>query len=67
MYDKEDVNAILLKIEHGFWKSAGSNEFYRHNFADEGVAVLPFPGGILDKHEMLEAVARSSPWKGSSC
>jgi predicted GH43/DUF377 family glycosyl hydrolase len=50
----------LLELEAEFWEAAGDPDFYRANFADDGL--MAFTVGIMTKHEVLAAVAAADSW-----
>lgn len=52
----------LLELENGFWGAAGAPGFYQANFAQDGVIVLAM--GIMDKAQVMEAMAAAEPWAG---
>ena len=53
----------LLELEQGFWNAAGDRGFYEEHFADNGVAVFPFKGGILDAGKVRDSVESGVTWK----
>lgn len=60
-------NAInkLVELEKGFWNAAGSDgSYYEENFAADGVMVLPFEGGTLNKTQTIETVKQAGAWSG---
>ncbi|HSK06594.1 MAG TPA: nuclear transport factor 2 family protein [Acidimicrobiia bacterium] len=44
----------LLELEAEFWEAAGDPDFYRTNFADDGLMALPV--GIMTKSEVVAAI-----------
>jgi hypothetical protein len=50
----------LVTLEERFWESAGDRDFYRDNFADDGVMALPT--GLMTKPEVLDAMNGASEW-----
>jgi hypothetical protein len=56
------VRGELLDIESGFWRAAGNPGYYETMVVDEGIFILPFRGGILDKHQTIRLVEQSPPW-----
>jgi hypothetical protein len=55
-----NVTDELLKLETGFWSSAGDGDFYREHMAAHGLCVLPV--GMMDKDETVAAIEQSEPW-----
>jgi hypothetical protein len=54
------LEQMLWAREQQFW-DADAN-FYQRNLASDCVMLLPTPDGILVKHDIVEAIARSSRW-----
>jgi hypothetical protein len=50
----------LLELEAEFWEAAGDLDFYRANFAEDGL--MAFTVGIMAKAEVLAAVAAADAW-----
>ena len=55
-----NVEQMLWAREHEFWGADAG--FYERNLARDCVMMLPPPGGMLAKAEIVEAIARSSRW-----
>lgn len=47
-------------MEAGFWRAAGDGNFYRKNFAENGICVFGF--GVLDKQQTVASIESSPPW-----
>lgn len=58
-----NIKSTILKLENGFWQAAGNAEFYKRHFAEDGLMILPFEGGTLNKSRVVEAVSKAEPWK----
>jgi hypothetical protein len=50
----------LVSLEERFWESAGNPDFYRENFADNGVMALPV--GLMTKTQVVDAMENVSEW-----
>lgn len=50
----------LLELEHGFWASSGSTDYYETHMSDNGLCVFSF--GHFDKEATKAGVASSRPW-----
>lgn len=60
------INDLLLDLERGFWDAAGKpdgGQYYEENFHDEGILLLPFDGGMLDKKSVIPIIPQSDSWK----
>ncbi len=63
--DTETIRQALVDLERGFWDAAGGDgDYYERHFADDGVMVLPFPGGILTKARTIDSVREAGAWDG---
>jgi hypothetical protein len=62
-YDYSGTEDQLVRLEKEFWNAAANPDFYVENFAENGIMVLPFQGGIIDKSNVLDVVAKASAWK----
>jgi len=51
----------LLELEAEFWEAAGDPDFYRANFADDGLMALPV--GIMTKPEVVAAMDGATEWE----
>lgn len=61
-----DDSQVFIDLERGFWDAAGKpdgGDYYEKHFDDEGVLILPFEGGMLDKAAVLPTIAKSDSWK----
>jgi hypothetical protein len=58
----DGLKAQLVSLEMAFWEAAGNGAFYRNAFAEEGLLVLPFAGGILEKPAAIESAEAAPPW-----
>lgn len=52
----------LLEIEMGFWNTAPEPSYYEEWFAEDGIAVFPFEGGLLDKAMVIDMMKDADPW-----
>ncbi len=53
----------LIELERGFWDAAGGDgSYYEENFAKDGMMVLPFEGGMLNKAQTVGAVRQAEAW-----
>jgi hypothetical protein len=51
----------LLELEAEFWEAAGDPDFYRANFADDGL--MAFPVGIMTKPDVVAAMDAATEWE----
>lgn len=51
----------LLELEAEFWEAAGDPDFYRANFADNGLMALPV--GIMTKPDVVAAMDGATEWE----
>ena len=51
----------LLELEAEFWEAAGHPDFYRANFADDGLMALPV--GIMTKPDVVTAMDGATEWE----
>ncbi len=50
----------LLELEHGFWASSGSADYYETHMSKDGRCVFSF--GHLDKDATKAGMAAAEPW-----
>ncbi len=50
----------LLELEHGFWESSGSTDYYETHMSKNGLCVFSF--GHLDKEATKAGIASAGPW-----
>jgi hypothetical protein len=51
----------ILELEAEFWEAAGDPDFYRANFADDGLMALPV--GIMTKPEVVAVMDGAPEWE----
>ncbi|HSJ83788.1 MAG TPA: nuclear transport factor 2 family protein [Acidimicrobiia bacterium] len=57
---REDLRHELIALERSFWESAGDPQFYRENFADDGV--MAFNIGTMGKDEVVASMQGAPEW-----
>jgi hypothetical protein len=51
----------LLELEAEFWEAAGDPDFYRANFADDGLMASPV--GVMTKPDFVAAMDGATKWE----
>lgn len=65
--DMDELLNTLISLEKGFWSAAGTDgRYYKDNFSNIGMMVLPLEDGIMNKSKAIEAVKHSEKWDNFS-
>jgi hypothetical protein len=55
------IEDTVLDLEGRFWMAAGDPDFYRENFADDGV--MAFHIGVMGKEDVVDAMSGAEEWE----